>query len=146
MSGRVALITGGSRGIGKTIAKALIRDGCRVAILDVDQESLASCEAELGKDGPVKAILGDVTSREEEPQIVVPLADVMVMYPGGSAEEVEKIAKFIADIDSRIPYTLLAFYPQYIMNDLPTTSRRQAYECYEIAKKYLENSLFTSSR
>ena len=32
-----------------------------------------------------------VTPREEEPQIVVPLADVMVMYPGGSAEEVEKM-------------------------------------------------------
>ncbi len=32
-----------------------------------------------------------VTPREEEPQIVVPLADVMVMYPGGSAEEVERL-------------------------------------------------------
>ncbi len=32
-----------------------------------------------------------VTPREEEPQIVVPLADVMVMYPGGNAEEVEKL-------------------------------------------------------
>jgi multidrug efflux pump subunit AcrB len=31
------------------------------------------------------------TPREEEPQIVVPLADVMVMYPGGSAEEVERM-------------------------------------------------------
>ncbi len=31
------------------------------------------------------------TPREEEPQIVVPLADVMVTYPGGSAEEVEKL-------------------------------------------------------
>lgn len=31
------------------------------------------------------------TPREEEPQIVVPLADVMVMYPGGSAGEVEKL-------------------------------------------------------
>lgn len=31
------------------------------------------------------------TPREEEPQIVVPLADVMVSYPGGSAEEVEKV-------------------------------------------------------
>ena len=30
------------------------------------------------------------TPREEEPQIVVPLADVLVMYPGGSAEEIEK--------------------------------------------------------
>jgi multidrug efflux pump subunit AcrB len=31
------------------------------------------------------------TPREEEPQIVVPLADVMVSYPGGSAGEVEKL-------------------------------------------------------
>ncbi len=32
-----------------------------------------------------------VTPREEEPQIVVPLADVMVSAPGASAEEVEKL-------------------------------------------------------
>ncbi len=32
-----------------------------------------------------------LTPREEEPQIVVPLADVIVMYPGGSAEEVERL-------------------------------------------------------
>ncbi|MEZ6119490.1 MAG: efflux RND transporter permease subunit [Pirellulaceae bacterium] len=31
-----------------------------------------------------------VTPREEEPQIVVPLADVLVAMPGASAEEVEK--------------------------------------------------------
>jgi len=32
-----------------------------------------------------------VTPREEEPQIVVPLADVFVSYPGGTAEEVERL-------------------------------------------------------
>jgi len=32
-----------------------------------------------------------MTPREEEPQIVVPVADVMVMMPGSSAEEVEKL-------------------------------------------------------
>jgi len=32
-----------------------------------------------------------LTPREEEPQIVVPLADVMVMYPGGAAQEVEQL-------------------------------------------------------
>jgi multidrug efflux pump subunit AcrB len=32
-----------------------------------------------------------VTPREEEPQIVVPLADILVSYPGGSAEEVEQL-------------------------------------------------------
>ena len=32
-----------------------------------------------------------LTPREEEPQIVVPLADIMVMYPGGTAQEVERL-------------------------------------------------------
>ena len=32
-----------------------------------------------------------ITPREEEPQIVVPLADVMVMMPGSSAAEVERL-------------------------------------------------------
>ena len=32
-----------------------------------------------------------LTPREEEPQIVVPVADVLIMYPGGSAEEVERL-------------------------------------------------------
>ncbi|HBA82979.1 MAG TPA: AcrB/AcrD/AcrF family protein [Verrucomicrobia bacterium] len=37
------------------------------------------------------AIALTATPREEEPQIVVPLADVLIMYPGGSAEEVEQM-------------------------------------------------------
>src|SRR5262245_44192811 len=32
-----------------------------------------------------------VTPREEEPQIVVPNADIFVSYPGHSAEEVEQL-------------------------------------------------------
>jgi multidrug efflux pump subunit AcrB len=32
-----------------------------------------------------------VTPREEDPQIVVPLADVMIRYPGGSAAEIERL-------------------------------------------------------
>ena len=48
--------------------------------------------------------------------------------------EVGKIASFIASLDPEIPYSLLAFYPQFYMNDLPTTSRRQAGECLEAAK------------
>ena len=37
------------------------------------------------------AIALQSTPREEEPQIIVPMADVMVSYPGGSAEEVERL-------------------------------------------------------
>jgi pyruvate formate lyase activating enzyme len=63
-----------------------------------------------------------------------------LLVPGYVDEvEVEGLAKYIASIDSRIPYTLLAFHPCYIMNDLPCTSRELTYTCYKIAKKYLAN-------
>jgi pyruvate formate lyase activating enzyme len=64
-----------------------------------------------------------------------------LLVPGYvDAEEIESIAKFISEIDESIPYTLLAFYPSYIMNDLPTTSRKQALECQKAAEKYLTNT------
>ncbi|MEM3506830.1 MAG: radical SAM protein [Candidatus Bathyarchaeia archaeon] len=50
-------------------------------------------------------------------------------------EEVKGIASFIADIDTSIPYSLLAYYPHYVLNDLPLTSKKFAYECLSIAKK-----------
>nr|HPO09757.1 SDR family NAD(P)-dependent oxidoreductase [bacterium] len=65
MTQRIALVTGGSRGIGKEIAQALLRDGCRVAVVDVDEESLKTCESELGTEGNLKGFKGDVTSKED---------------------------------------------------------------------------------
>jgi len=64
-----------------------------------------------------------------------------LLVPGYvDAEEVENIAKFISEIHPNIPYTLLAFYPCYVMNDLPTTSRKQALECQKAAEKHLKNT------
>lgn len=59
-----------------------------------------------------------------------------LLIPGYVDEnEVENIAKFIANLDVEIPYNLLAFYPQFLMNDLPTTTKEDAENCYRIAKK-----------
>jgi pyruvate formate lyase activating enzyme len=64
-----------------------------------------------------------------------------LLVPGYvDAEEVENLARFLSDVDPSIPYTLLAFYPCYIMNDLPTTSKKQALKCQEAAEKHLENT------
>jgi pyruvate formate lyase activating enzyme len=49
-------------------------------------------------------------------------------------EEISHIAAFIVSISPDIPYALLAFHPQFMMNDLPPTSRRHAEECLEAAK------------
>ncbi|UCD13789.1 MAG: radical SAM protein [Thermoplasmatales archaeon] len=52
-------------------------------------------------------------------------------------EEVERIARFISDLNPDIPYSLLAFHPDFKMNDMPVTSREMALECYDTAKKFL---------
>ncbi|MHC1727353.1 MAG: radical SAM protein [Syntrophobacteraceae bacterium] len=49
-------------------------------------------------------------------------------------DEIYRIASFIARLDPEIPYTLLAFAPQFLMNDSPTTSAAQARTCLEAAK------------
>ena len=44
----VVAITGGARGIGYTIAKALVARGARVALSDIDEAALEAAAAELG--------------------------------------------------------------------------------------------------
>ena len=62
-----------------------------------------------------------------------------LLVPGYvDADEVSQIAAFISEVNPRIPYTLLAFQPQYVMNDLPTTSKELANDCCKAAKKHLE--------
>jgi NAD(P)-dependent dehydrogenase (short-subunit alcohol dehydrogenase family) len=48
LTGKVVAITGGGRGIGRAIAQALVREGARVAIGDLDRESAERTAAELG--------------------------------------------------------------------------------------------------
>ena len=48
LTGKVAVVTGGGRGIGRAIAAALVRKGARVAIGDVDREAAEATAAELG--------------------------------------------------------------------------------------------------
>lgn len=62
-----------------------------------------------------------------------------LLIPGYiTPDEVEAIAKFIREISSAIPYSLLAFSPRFKMKSLPSTSMKLAYECKKKAKEYLE--------
>ncbi len=64
-----------------------------------------------------------------------PLVASTLLVPGYvEAEEVGRIASFIAELDRDIPYSLLAFHPQHAMRDLPVTSRAQAEECLSAAQ------------
>ena len=49
LSGRIALVTGGSRGIGYAIAEALVADGASVAITGRDAAQLQNAASRLGR-------------------------------------------------------------------------------------------------
>ena len=51
--------------------------------------------------------------------------------------EVGEIAKSISFAGADIPYSLLVFHPDFLMADLPLTSRAQAEGCYEEARRHL---------
>ncbi len=58
-----------------------------------------------------------------------------LLVPGYVDEdEVHGISNFLARIDPSIPYSLLAFYPQYMMDDLPPTPRSLAERCLKASK------------
>jgi NAD(P)-dependent dehydrogenase (short-subunit alcohol dehydrogenase family) len=60
VQGKVALITGGARGIGAATGAQLVARGAKVVLVDLDAEPLHELAARLGEDSAT-AITGDVT-------------------------------------------------------------------------------------
>lgn len=74
----------------------------------------------------------------EERKDIPVLTGVTLLVPGYvDAVEVENIAKFIADLNPDIPYSLLVFHPQLFFLDMGITPLEQVKKCYQTAKKYL---------
>jgi len=61
LKARVAIVTGGARGIGYAITERMLTSGASVAIWDVDQDALAKAKTALGNKGKVFTAKVDVT-------------------------------------------------------------------------------------
>ncbi len=57
LNGKVVLVTGSARGIGKAIALRFAQEGARVALNDINNESLKEAAREIEKVGREKASL-----------------------------------------------------------------------------------------
>jgi pyruvate formate lyase activating enzyme len=65
-----------------------------------------------------------VTRFHERPSPPLVVASTLLVPGYVDADEVSRIAAFIADHNPEIPYGLLAFHPHFEMTDLPRTSMR----------------------
>jgi len=70
----------------------------------------------------------------ERPDPPLVVASTLLVPGYVDAEEVSRIARLIARFDRRIPYTLLAFAPQFYFPDLGYTTRRHAEEAEAAAR------------
>ena len=75
LTDKVAIVTGGSRGIGRSIALAFAAEGCRVAICARNEEPLRATEAELAETTEALGIVADVTQAADVKRLIQETVD-----------------------------------------------------------------------
>lgn len=71
----------------------------------------------------------------ERPDVPLLIASTLLVPGYVDVTEVSRIARFVADLNPDIPYSLLAFHPAFLMRDLPATSWEHMHRCTDAAKE-----------
>lgn len=75
LEGKVAIITGGTGGIGKCVARKFLEEGAKVVLVDLVEESLEKAKEELASLGEVLTVRADVTKEEDVKRYVQTTVD-----------------------------------------------------------------------
>ncbi len=80
----------------------------------------------------IKLVASRFNLRKDPPILVVST----LLVPGYIDEyEIDKMTKFVAELNPDIPYVFLGFHPDYMLVDLPTTSYKHAETAVKIARE-----------
>ncbi|MDX8534147.1 SDR family oxidoreductase [Mesorhizobium sp. VK25A] len=69
-TGKVAVVTGAARGIGRACAERFLAEGAKVVLGDIDADELKKCAAEIGTSETVLAVVTDVSRKDQVDALV----------------------------------------------------------------------------
>src|SRR3954468_6528716 len=136
MDGKVAIVTGSGRGIGREIALRLVRDGAKVVINDIDEAPAKETIAEIEKmGGKAVACNGDVAKPDFGDRIVKTAVDafggchVVVNNAGYTWDSViQKMTDeqwyAILDVHVTAPFRILRAFQPYLKAQFEAESAR----------------------
>ena len=124
LEGKVALITGASRGLGKAMALALAGEGAGIALVSRDREQLQKTAEEVGRTGRAAQVFqADVTSEKEvlqlEKDVVQAFGSIHILINNAGINVRKQLTEFTLDewrsvLDTNLTGTFLmcrAFVP-----------------------------------
>ncbi len=69
LKGKVALVTGAAMGMGRDLSEKLLKEGCRVALVDLNEKELARTAGDLAKLGECAKFVCDISDRKAVHQL-----------------------------------------------------------------------------
>lgn len=119
----------------KIVELSLISGGCIKFDLKAWDDHLHRAVCGVSNDRTKKNFEWVAQWTEKRPEPPLLIASTLLLPGYIDEQEVRNISRWIASLNPDIPYSLLAFYPQFFFKDLPTTSRRLAFRCKEVAEE-----------
>ena len=130
LSGKVALVTGGARGIGFATARELVARGARVIVVDLHEDAVQQAATQLG--GGALGLAADVTDREAMGDVVATAVerfgglDVIVANAGIASRGATTLAAEEDQFERVIEVNLLGVW-RSVRAALPEIARRQGH-------------------
>ncbi|QTH40843.1 MULTISPECIES: SDR family NAD(P)-dependent oxidoreductase [Paenibacillaceae] len=146
MKGKVAIVTGAAGGIGRGIVEVLLREGCRVAMLDWNEDAGQAAMSELtATGGEVLFIRTDVAKEEElqaaVEQTVSQFGDVHILVNNVGTHYYRPVEQIHSEELDRVLRTDLKGQFLLIQQVLPHMKRNQSGSIINIASVHAHVTL-----